>query len=125
MKKTKNIVLLVSFVFTIIFFILFFKLDTINNYCYIGGHCGFWLDIINSYIFTIFLYLSVTIFPFSLLTYFMKDEIFFSWIIFLCIWLPLSLIPILTTPDYGSGFLSSISDRGGVAIIMYLFFIII
>lgn len=108
MKKTKNIVLIISLIFTA----LLFKADVMSNYCYIQRNCGFLLSIIDSSIFVVLLLFSLPIFFFSLITYFMKEEIFRSWIIFACIGLLLSIIFVLITPYTGGGFGLGISGVG-------------
>lgn len=126
MKKTKNIVLLISFIFTVFFFSMLFKSDVINNYCYLNGHCGFLVGILNSFILTFLSYISIFIFPFSLATYFFKDKIFRSWIIFTCIWIPLSFLLIMLAPNTGAnGTLLSITIRGGVLILADALFVLI
>lgn len=126
MKKIKNIILIVSFIFTLIFFFLLFRYDEISNYCYLNGHCGFLIDILNSFILTFLSYISVFIFPFSLITYFLNDRVFRSWIIYTCIWLPVSILFIMLTPNTGaSGTLLSITIRGGVLILADILFVLI
>ena len=130
MKKTKNIVFIVSAI--------------------IGGGllvsepittsqiCDFFLHINNSnlvpikcldFVFnlsTIF-EIFIPVFFFSLITYFMKEEVFLTWFKFARIWTPLTVLLTLISPgNTGGGFFEiSININGAVAFLMSLIFILI
>lgn len=58
-------------------------------------------------------------FPFSLIVYFLREEIFRSWIKFTYIWVPLSMFLVLIIPGGGgNGAFPSLIDKQLVAILM-------
>jgi len=126
MKKTKKIVFFISLFFTVIFLLLAFTSDSIYDYCISEGHCSSWMDIIDSALPTLMLYFSVIILFLSSIIYFLKEEIFNSWIKFTYYWLPISIFLVFITPGgRGGGFFPSLIDKELISILMSgLFFII-
>jgi len=87
-----------------------------NNSCYESYLCSnFFLSIVflGNYLLLFF-----PIFLFSIITYFLKDEIFKSWSKFTYVWLPLSIILTSITPDSRGGFFVSLWDPEMTAIFM-------
>jgi hypothetical protein len=100
---TKKNILLLSFVGASVYGILFLYSDSLYDYCFAGGRClEFWnsLKIIGPIIFPF-----PAVFLFSLITYFMREETFRSWLHFVYWWVPLSIfLTLITTESGGGGF---------------------
>jgi len=64
------------------------------------------------------------LFFFSLVTYFMRDEVFQSWWRFARVWVPVSMIAILLAPAYASDWMFPV-DKGRIAFFTSLLFMII
>lgn len=72
-----------------------------------------------------FLFMFPVVFIFSLITYFLKDEVFKTWSKFTYIWIPISIILTLITPGGSGSFFVSLWDPQMTAIVMSgLYFII-
>lgn len=124
MKKIKNTTLLVSgilascllvadFITTSQICIYFHRRDSIN--------CTH--DVFNT---AMIFYIFPFIFLFSLVTYFLKEEIFRIWSKFMYVWLPLSMLLVLIIPGGGgNGAFPSLIDKQLVAILMSSLFVII
>ena len=68
----------------------------------------------------------VFIFPFSVVTYFLKDQIFHSWIKFTYYWIPISMFLVLIIPGGGGrGSFPSLIDAESISIIMSGLYLII
>jgi hypothetical protein len=98
MKKTRQIILIVGLIGTLLLFGLF--LISRTN-CYIEHWCRSVFDMFSSDNFSA-LFFTPSLFFLSLLTYKMRDEVFRTWLHFAYWWIPLSIILTLITPN-GSG----------------------
>jgi len=66
----------------------------------------------------------LVIFPFSLITYKMKEEVFVRWWKFTRWWTPLSMVIITLSPQYADGFMMAPSPKGLAVVgtgILYIF----
>jgi hypothetical protein len=105
----KNIVLAVSFVLSVILVIV----DRIGTVALCGG--SFYSNCIDRLFDIIFL--SVFIFPiffFSLLTFFLKEAIFRTWLHFSYWWIPLSIILILISDPSPGHLAPSLREMAGM-----------
>lgn len=113
MKKTKNTVLLVSGIGGGI--VLTFLLIVLNNFC--GANKIICKDIYTQS--ASYLFLFPLVFIFSLITYFIREEIFRSWIKFTYIWIPISIFLVLFIPGGGgNSAFPSLIDKELVSIFM-------
>ena len=55
------------------------------------------------------------LFLFSLLTYFMKEEVYRAWSRFALVWIPLSMLLIFLAPEYSTDWMYRI-EKGSVAL---------
>ena len=67
---------------------------------------------------------SVPLLIFSGLTFYFNEEIYKSWFIFARFWIPLSMIAVFLTPEYGGHFMNPIA-KGGIAFLMSSIFIVV
>lgn len=128
MNKIKNIVLLVSGIISAILITVNFIttsqvcafLYNIHNPNVINIDC---MNIIfnTAMIFFIFPF----VFLFSLITYFLKDEIFKTWSKFTYVWIPISIILTLITPSSSGSFFVSLWDQQMTALFMSSLYVII
>jgi len=124
MQLTKKKVFWTSLIGFIFFTLLFVFRDALYDYCFADGHCWqFWdsLDIIGALLF---------IFPFvfllSLITYFLREEVFQAWMHFAKWWIPLSIFFVLVMPDgQGGGYMPSLIDKQTIAFLMSSIFILV
>ena len=115
---TKKSTLLISGFFTISFFVL----DSIGTYKLCGeysvGNCPFLLhDILGTFI------IFIPLFLLSLITYKMRDEVFQTWFKFTRIWVPLTILLVIISPEYGNALFPV--EKGSVSFAMSLLFLII
>ena len=66
----------------------------------------------------------IPLFLFSLITYFMRDDVYRVWARFSYIWVPISMVLIFLAPEYSSSFIYPIT-KGSVAFISSLLFTLI
>ena len=120
---TKKVVFWVSFIFSLIGFI--FSSDRIYTYCYQDGHCWQLWDFINSIGFLFFFFISI--FILSLITYFLKEQVFRTWLHFAYGWIPLSLLFVyIASQSSGGGFgIPNVFDTESVSMIFSVLFFII
>jgi len=115
----KKIVLIISGILAI----TSLTLDRIGTFRLCGGieygHC---MDVLSGIILLFFPILPL--FFFSLVTYFMRDEVFQSWWRFARVWVPVSMIAILLAPAYASDWMFPV-DKGRIAFFTSLLFMII
>ena len=126
MKKEKKIIFFTSLVLSVFFISLSFYSDFLYEYCYVKSNYSSWKDILDSAIPMLVAFCSIITLFFSLITYFLKDQIFKSWTKFTYVWTPLSIVLVFITPrDSGGGFFPSLIDGELIAIVMLgLYFII-
>ena len=120
---TKKIVLWLSSSSLLVFVLL--CLSQINSFCYNQLWCNkYWGDInkVGNY-----LYFSIPIFILSLITYFLKEQIFRTWLHFAYGWIPLSLLFVyIASQSSGGGFgIPNVFDTESVSIIFSVLFFII
>jgi hypothetical protein len=118
MKRTKKIILFISIIFAVFFIATSNYSNSLYNY-------GFWSKIIDSAIPMLIAFSSIIIFIFSLITYFLKDEIFKPWLKFTYIWLPLSIIFTLITPGGSGSFFVSLWDKEMTVIFMSALYVVV
>lgn len=58
------------------------------------------------------------VFLFSIITYFLKESVFRSWVNFAKWWVPLQIFLVLITPESSGGYFVSLIDKQFVAIIL-------
>lgn len=104
----KKIVLIISFIFSLFLFIISIK----GTYYYCGGVYGICVEMFH--LFSLVFFPILSLFLFSLVTYFMREEIFQVWWKFARVWIPLSMIAIILAPSYASDFMFPV-DKGRVA----------
>lgn len=120
MKKTKNVVLIVSGIGSVL--ILSFLSLVLNDSC--GLNKVLCKDIYTTIM--SFLFIFPFVFLFSLITYFLKEEIFHSWIKFTYVWVPFSMFLVFIIPrGGGNAAFPSLIDNQLVAILMSGLYIII
>jgi hypothetical protein len=119
MKKTKKIVLFISGIF---FLLLIISLCLVLTNC-CGLNKNLFKDIYTQL--AIFGFLFPLILIFSLITYFLKDEIFKPWLKFTYIWLPLSIIFTLITPGGSGSFFVSLWDKEMTVIFMSGLYVVV
>jgi hypothetical protein len=129
MKKTKNIILLISGI--IGGGLILLEPITTSQMCNFiyrthnpnSVHIGCLDYIFNT---AMVFYIFPFVFLFSLVTYFLKDEIFHIWVKFTYVWIPLSMFLVLIIPGGGgNGAFPSLIDNQFVAILMSGLFAII
>ena len=69
------------------------------------------------------LYIFVPLFLLSLITYKMQDEIFHKWLKFVYIWVPLTIILVLISPEYGNSLFPI--EKDSVSFFMSVLFLLI
>jgi len=116
---TKKNVLWISGFVTVVLFIL----DQIGTFRLCGsveyGRCMDTLyDVLIVFLPTLPLFL------FSLITYWMQDEIYRAWFRFARWWIPLSMLLIFLAPDYSGDWLFP-TDKGRIAFLVSLLFVVI
>lgn len=124
MKKIKNIVLLVSGIMGGGLIIL--EPITTSQICtFIHGSNS--INCVDNIFNTAMIfYIFPFVFLFSLITYFLREEIFRSWIKFTYVWVPLSMFLVFIIPGGGgNGAFPSLIDKQLVAILMSGLFSII
>ena len=120
--KNKRIVLLVSLLGTILFILL--AVIQTNGFCYQNTFCNSLWSTINL-IGNLLIFFIPTLF-FSLITYFLKEEIFRIWVKFSYVLVSLSMFLVLIIPSGGgNGAFPSLIDPQMVAILMSSLFVII
>jgi hypothetical protein len=65
----------------------------------------------------------IPLFLLSLITYKMREEIFRAWLKFSYVWIPLTMLAILVSPEYGNALLPI--EKGTVGVFFSLLYIII
>ncbi|TRZ53368.1 hypothetical protein D4R99_00930 [bacterium] len=124
MKLTKKKIFWISLIGFVPFTLLFIFRDSLYDYCFAGGHCWqFWdsLDIIGA-----ILFIFPFVFLFSLITYFLREEVFQAWLRFVKWWIPLSILLVLIMPDgQGGGYMPSLIDKQTIAFLMSSIFIFV
>lgn len=118
MNKTKKIILFISLIFSVFFI-------TTSNYSNLLYNYDIWSKIIDSAMPMLIAFSSIIIFLFSLITYFLKDEIFKPWIKFTYWWLPLSIIFTLITPGGSGSFFVNIWDKEMTVIFMSALYVVV
>ena len=94
------------------------------DYCFAQGHCPRLWDTIESITPIFFLFLPL--FILSLITYWMREEVFRAWLRFAYWWIPLTMVLVLMTRDSSGGFgIPSIVTRESVSMIFSALFLII
>ena len=106
----KKIILIVPGIISVILGILIFL--ELNNLC----NYSICRDIYN--IFVLFSFIFPFVFFFSLITYFLKDQIFQTWFKFSRIWVPISILLTIITPGGSAGFFISLWDKQMTALLM-------
>lgn len=66
----------------------------------------------------------LVLFIFSLITYWMRDEIYRAWFKFARIWIPLSMLAIFLAPEYSNDWMFPI-EKGTVALATSLIFVVV
>jgi hypothetical protein len=125
MKKTKIIIVISSFLFSAFFLLSMSSSNYLYTYCVPENHCSFLSNIIESNIIAFLFYFSIPVFLFSLVTYFLKDEIFQIWLKFTYVWFSLSVFLVLITPGSSGSFFVSVWDSQMTAIFMSGLYLII
>ena len=115
----KKTTLLASFLF-VVFWIVVDRLSLLR-YCGEVAHT-FCRQILSDVMFASIIILPV--FIFSLLTYFLKEEIFRAWFRFTYLWVLFSFIVIFASTDHSGGLLG-ISDQEAFGIITWVLYILI
>ncbi len=126
MKKTKNIVLLVSGLLGVILILSDFI--TTSKVCsFFRSSSGVDFDCMNKVFNTAMIfYIFPFVFLFSLITYFLKEEIFHAWSKFTYVWVPISMFLVFIIPrGGGNGAFPSLIDNQLMAILMSGLFVII
>lgn len=96
---TKKTVILFSFFTTVILLVTMEEVGFCRlAFGWIDGRC---LIPVNDTLELIPLLFSITILPFSLITYRMKEDVFKAWIKFAVWWIPMTIILVLISPDGG------------------------
>ena len=114
---SKRIVFWVSFLLSLIFAGMLW-IDNIIDYCHLHGWCLWLMDLRSS--FGIYLVIFPVIFFFSLITYWMRDEVFKTWFNFSIFYIPLFVLfsIFLMNNTSGGGYIIS----GGYFAALILFF---
>jgi len=119
----KRNVLIGSFVASLILFVLFFVAG--SQFCYQSAFCTSFFIRFHPFVIADFLFIAPVILIFSVFTYFLREEIFRSWVLFAKWWVPLSIVLTLITPETTGSSFVPFFGRGHVALAMSgLFFII-
>ena len=96
--------------------------DYVGNYKLCGGEvevtCAHFLGNIE-----LIFFLVIPIFIFSLITYWMRNEVFSIWLKFTYFWIPVSVIAIILTPET-TGSLFEI-DKGFISLVFSALFVIL
>ena len=122
MINKKNI-LLVSFVCTLALTILFFVAG--SQFCYASNSCSDFFIRFHPFVLADFLFIAPAVFLLSLLTYFLRDEIFQTLLFFAKIWVPLSVFLTLLTPETTGSSFVPYYGRPHVALAMSVLFLVI
>ena len=126
---TKKSVLWISLIGVVLVTLELFGKNPFDDYCVQKQNClFFWkiswdiMDFINP-----LLYLLVPVFLLSLITYFLREEIFRTWIRFTYWWIPISIFFVyLASGSSGGGFgIPNVLDQESVSYIFSTLFLII
>jgi len=115
----KKRVLIASIIFSVVFILSIFSREIGMCPPYSYSTCSDFSESLAMLFFPI-----LPLFFFSLVTYFMREEIFQSWWRFARVWVPLSMIAILLAPAYASDWMFPI-DKGRIAFFTAVVFVII
>ena len=113
----KRNILSISFLGLLVF--IFSVYISVNGLCEYKYICSRLHDDSFMAIFLVFL----PFFLFSLITYKMKDNIFQTWFKFARIWVPLTILLVILSPEYGNSLLPV--EKGTVSFFMSALFLII
>lgn len=121
----KKIIFWTSLTGTVVYFLLVTYSYNLYDFCYSAGHCPSLFDSLDTIGPLIFLFPFV--FVFSLITYFLREEVFRSWLHFAYWWLPLSVVLIWwAAGTSGGGFgMPNILDQETVAFVFSALFALI
>ena len=99
--------------------------SNLYKYCFQGGNCLWLWDVVE--IANPFLFLFPGLLIFSFITYFLREEVFRSWLHFVYVWIPLSLVIIYLSAGWtGGGFgIPNVFDQEFVSIIFASLFALI
>lgn len=98
-------------------------LEPISTSTICGAGSTICIDTIFSLAMTLFVFLFV--FPFSLITYFLPETVFRTWVNFAKWWVPFQILLVAITPESNGNFLINIVDKQFAAIILSGFFALI
>ena len=114
----KKSVLWIGFLGVIVFITSVFSIDI--NLCppYSYSSCSQFFSVFGEIIFVF-----TSLFLLSLITYKMRDDIFQSWFKLVRIWVPLTIILVLISPEYGNSLFPI--EKGSVSFFMSVLFLII
>jgi len=120
MKLTKKKVLLISSSYIVYFCLLLL----------VSWQCNAkWCQIRDDDFFGLVIYIFAPLAPlflFSLITYFLREEVFQAWLRFVKWWIPLSILLVLIMPDgQGGGYMPSLIDKQTIAFLMSSIFIFV
>jgi hypothetical protein len=116
---TKKQTLLVSIIGVVVFTII----STLSEHYGCKEDLFFFCRDAYSWFVYILHYIPVSILAVSLLTYKMKDSIYYAWLKFAYVWVPLTIILTILAPEYDSSFVPL--TKGAVSFLMSLAFLII
>ena len=115
---TKKQILWIGFLGIIAFLVSVFSIDIKLCPSYSYSSCSQFFSFFGE---TIFIF--IPLFLLSLITYKMRDNIFQTWFKFARIWVPLTIILVLLSPEYGNALLPV--EKGTVSFFMSALFLII
>jgi len=98
MKKTKILILFISLVGVLVWFLISGS-KMLIHWCGASNHiCRANLDSLSDYLF-----LFISILLFSIITYFLKEQVFKAWFRFICWYTPFNILVILFLSDRSTG----------------------
>lgn len=114
MKKKPSLLIsgVISAILIVLSYVGIFKLCGIG-YSQCADTLDDWISVFSIIIFT---------FLFSLITYWMKNEVFTAWFRFTRVWVPLSMVAIFLAPSYASDWMFPI-EKGTVLFIANILFV--
>ena len=115
---TKKSILTLSFICLLVFIVSMFI--SLNGYCteyrYLCSRAHD--DTLATYFFPF-----LPLFLLSLTTYKMRDEVFHTWLKFAYVWVPITILLVLISPEYGNNFFPIV--KGSISFFMSCLFLLI
>ncbi len=121
MITKKNLIFLSGGISTFLLVVNYIGTYRICDFFFLGGHEGNCPSILADTLISFFPVMPL--FVLSLIAYSLREETFRAWLKFTYVWIPLTMLLVLTAPEYGNAFLPI--EKGTVSFFFSLLYVII